>query len=111
MNVDLQWHRVGPAEDIDEEDVMRFDVGDATYAVYRTASGYYATDGHCTHEATHLADGFVIDEIIECPMHQGRFHIPSGKAKGAPVVTDLRSPPVKGEDGVLYLGLPGGQKI
>ena len=38
MNVDLRWHRVGPAEDFDGEEVMRFDVGDAMYAAYRTAS-------------------------------------------------------------------------
>ena len=110
MNDEVEWHRVGPAEDIEEEDVMRFDAGGATYAVYRTASGYYASDGHCTHEDTHLAEGFVMDEIIECPMHQGRFHIPSGKAKGAPVVTDLRTHPVKIEDGILYIGLPGAQE-
>ena len=52
-----------------------------------------ATDGHCTHEQTHLADGFVIDEIIECPMHQGRFNIPSGKALSAPAISSAESSP------------------
>ena len=97
------WHLVGPADDIDEEDVIRFDMGARTFAVYNTGRGYYATDGHCTHEEAHLADGLVIDDIIECPLHQGRFHIPSGRAKSAPVCVDLRSYPVKVEDGRIYI--------
>ena len=97
------WHRVCPADELEEEDVVAFDCEEKTYAVYRTASGFYATDGLCTHEAQHLAEGIVIDEIIECPLHQGRFHIPTGKAKGAPVCEDLRTHPVKVEDGELFI--------
>jgi 3-phenylpropionate/trans-cinnamate dioxygenase ferredoxin subunit len=97
------WHLVGPAADIDEEDVIPFDLGGRSFAVYHTASGFYATDGICTHEHAQLADGFVIDEIIECPLHQGRFHIPTGKAKSAPVCVDLATYPVKVEDGQLYI--------
>ena len=101
--VQQDWHRVGPASDIDEEDVMRFDLGERTFAVYNTEWGFFATDGLCTHEEQHLADGLVIDDIIECPLHQGRFHIPTGKAKSAPVCVDLKTYPVKVEDGDLYI--------
>lgn len=104
----LEWHVVAGVDDIDEEDVMRFDHGGGTYAVYRIDDGFFATDGMCTHEAAHMADGFVIGDIIECPMHQGRFHIPTGKAKGAPVSVDIRTHPVKVEDGKVLIGLPAG---
>ena len=97
------WHLVGPADDIDEEDVMRFDLGDRTFAVYNTEKGFYATDGICTHEDQHLADGLVIGTVLECPLHQGRFDIVSGKAKSAPVCVDLKTYPVKVEGGELYI--------
>ncbi|MEM7222592.1 MAG: MocE family 2Fe-2S type ferredoxin [Pseudomonadota bacterium] len=100
------WIKVCAAEEIDEEDVIRFDHGGRTYAVYYTPSGHYATDGVCTHEEAHLADGLVIDDIIECPLHQGRFHIPSGKAKSPPVCVDLKTYPVKQEAGDLFIQLP-----
>ena len=48
-------------EDIDEEDVRRFDYEDRTYCVYHTPDGFFATDGFCTHEEQHLEDGIVID--------------------------------------------------
>ena len=101
-----EWIKVCAAGEIDEEDVIRFDRGQRSYAVYHTPSGYYASDGACTHEAADLADGLVIDDIIECPMHQGRFHIPSGKARSPPVCIDLKTYPVKLEDGAIYILLP-----
>ena len=101
------WHLVAPAADIAEEDVIRFDLGRRTFAVYNTPSGYYATDGVCTHEQAHLADGLVIDDIIECPLHQGRFHIPSGRARSPPVCVDLKTYPVKVEDGRIYIQAGG----
>lgn len=98
-----EWHLVCAAEDIDEEDVRRFNHGGRSFAVYNTTSGFYATDGHCTHEKAHLARGVVIGDIIECPLHQGRFHIPTGKAKSAPVCVDLVCYPVKVEDGQVFI--------
>ena len=53
------WIEVCKAGAIPEEDVMRFDHGDRTFAVYRsTGDKYFATDGLCTHEKVHLAGGF-----------------------------------------------------
>lgn len=45
-----------------------------TYAVFRSAEDeFFATAGLCTHEKIHLADGLVMDHVIECPKHNGRF--------------------------------------
>ena len=99
-----QWVTVCAVDDIDTEDVVRFDHENSTYAVYRTSDDrIYATDGLCTHEEQHLAEGFVIDDIIECPLHQGRFHIPTGKAKGAPVCIDLKTYPARVVDGEVHI--------
>ena len=68
-----KWVQVCADDDIEEEDVIRFDHGDQTFAVYRsTDDEYYATDGLCTNEKIHLADGLVMDNVIECPKHNGR---------------------------------------
>ena len=99
------WIQVCQADDIDEEDVARFDHDGRTFAVYNTPKGFFATDGICTHEVAHLADGLVMDTVIECPLHQGRFDIPSGKAKGPPACVDLRTYPVKVEDDRVFIQL------
>ena len=44
-----------------------------------------------------------MDHIIECPKHNGRFDYRTGEAKGAPVCVDLRTYPMKVEDGTVYI--------
>jgi 3-phenylpropionate/trans-cinnamate dioxygenase ferredoxin component len=100
------WIEVCGVDDIAQEDVMRFDQGARTFAIYRsTDDKFYATDGLCTHEKVHLADGLVMDEIIECPKHNGRFDYRTGAAKGAPVCVNLKTYPVKVEFGKVLMDI------
>jgi len=93
------------------EDVLRFDCGRKTYALYRGASGQlFASDGICTHGNTHLADGLVKGETIECPKHNGRYHLADGSPARAPICRGLCTYPVESRDGRLYMNVlrPGG---
>jgi 3-phenylpropionate/trans-cinnamate dioxygenase ferredoxin subunit len=98
------WVDACAVGDVDEEDVIRFDHAGKTYAIYRSDDDkYFATDGLCTHEQVHLADGLVMGSIIECPKHNGRFDYRTGAAKGAPVCVNLVIWPVKVEGGRVLL--------
>ena len=98
------WIRACSAEDVEEEDVIRFDHADRTFAIYRAPDGaFYATDGLCTHERVHLADGLVMKHVIECPKHNGRFDYRTGAAQGAPVCVDLATYPVRIEGGAVMI--------
>ncbi|HBS36874.1 MAG TPA: Rieske family ferredoxin [Rhodobacteraceae bacterium] len=91
-------------DDIETEDLIRFDVGDRTFAIYRSHKDeFFCTDGLCTHEDTHLADGLVMDYIIECPMHNGQFDYRTGEAKRSPVCANLQTYPVTVEDGQVII--------
>ncbi len=94
------WIKACAADDVDREDVLRFDHGGRTFAIYRSPDdGYFCTDGLCTHEAVHLADGLVMDHVIECPKHNGQFDYRTGAALRAPVCVDLAIYEVKVADG------------
>jgi 3-phenylpropionate/trans-cinnamate dioxygenase ferredoxin subunit len=98
------WIEACAADAIDEEDVIRFDHGGHSFAIYRSPDDrYFATDGLCTHEQVHLADGLVMGAIIECPKHNGRFDYQTGEAKGAPVCVNLKTYPVKVENGRVFI--------
>ena len=102
------WIEACKIGDIEEEDVMRFDHGGQTFAVYRSLDNeYFATDGYCTHEQAHLADGLVLDNLIECPKHNGRFDYRTGEAKGAPVCVNLKTYPAKIEGGKVLIDVSG----
>lgn len=98
-----QWIDAAALDDIEDEDVMRFDHAERTYAIYRVDGNVYATDGLCTHEQVHLSDGFVMDHVIECPKHNGRFDIRDGRPLCAPVCEKLTTYPAKVEDGRILI--------
>ena len=99
-----EWIEACAVGDIDQEDVIRFDHGERTFAIYRSPDDdYFATDGLCTHEKVHLADGLVMKDIIECPKHNGRFNYRTGQAKGAPACVDLKTYPIKVDAGRIFV--------
>lgn len=98
----MTWTPVCPEEDIDLEDVVRFDHEGRTFAVYRSPEGeVFATDGLCTHERVHLADGLVMGDTIECPKHNGRFNYRNGAPLRAPVCVALATYPARIRDGMI----------
>jgi 3-phenylpropionate/trans-cinnamate dioxygenase ferredoxin component len=100
------WIEACGASDVEQEDVIRFDHGGRSFAIFRSPEDeYFATDGLCTHEKIRLADGLVMDDIIECPKHNGRFSYKTGEACGAPVCVNLRTYPVKVDGDRLLIGV------
>lgn len=97
------WHDVAATEDIEADDVISVEVEGNEIAVFNVEGEFFATHGVCTHEFACLADGLPMDGVIECPLHNGRFDIRTGKALGAPVSVDLRTYPVKVENGRVLL--------
>jgi 3-phenylpropionate/trans-cinnamate dioxygenase ferredoxin component len=98
------WIEACAVEDIEKEDVLRFDYRERSFAIYRSPQDeFFATDGFCTHERTHLADGLVIGDTIECPKHNGKFNYRTGEAKGAPVCVNLKTYRVKIDDGKVMI--------
>ena len=103
-----EWHLVAETNDIEEEDVLGVNVEGTAVAVYNVDGEFYATENICTHAFAFLSEGIVIDDIIECPVHQGRFHIPTGMPKGAPVSVALDTYATRVEDGNVYVRLNSG---
>jgi 3-phenylpropionate/trans-cinnamate dioxygenase ferredoxin subunit len=100
----MAWIPACSTEDIETEDVIRYDHGSRTFCIYRSPEDeFFATDGMCTHERTCLADGLVMGDVIECPKHNGRFNYKTGKGLGAPITEDVKTYPVKVEDDTVFI--------
>ena len=101
--LDESWHFAGAVDDFEDEDVEQVKVGPLAIAVYRAKGEFYATQDLCTHERAYLSDGVVIDCVVECPFHQGRFDVRTGRALGAPVTVSLKTYPVRIVDRRIYV--------
>lgn len=100
------WVDVCAVDDVEEEDVIRFDHAGRTFAVYRDEGGApFCTDGLCTHEQVHLADGLVLEDEIECPKHNGRFNYKTGAALRTPACLALATYPARVEAGRIQVQL------
>jgi len=100
------WIEVCAGADLGRADVMRFDYGKKTYAIVRDENDrLYATDGICTHGNNHLSDGLVIAGTIECPKHNGHFHLTDGSPARAPICRGLATYPVEERAGRIWLNM------
>jgi 3-phenylpropionate/trans-cinnamate dioxygenase ferredoxin component len=100
------WTRACATEDIDPEDLIRFDHDGRTFVIIRSPEDeFFCTDGVCSHEHVHLCDGLVMDGFIECPKHNGHFDYRTGEAIRAPACINLKTWPVKVEDGQVFVGV------
>lgn len=98
------WIKVAGVSDVPEDGTLLVDLRGEPVCLYNVGGRIYATHDTCTHGQASLADGFVDGEEIECPLHQGRFHIVTGKAAGVPCTEDIRTYPVRIDNGAVLLG-------
>ena len=105
------WVDIGVSAGLVAGQTQRVDHGRQTFAIYRTTSGaMYATDGICTHGNRHLGDGLIVGEQIECPKHNGRFHLSNGAPSRPPACRALRTYPIEEHQGHIrfHPGRPSG---
>ena len=92
----MAWIDACSTDDIDAEDVIRFDHDGRTFIIVRDhQDNYYCTDGLCTHEDVHLSDGLVVENTIECPKHSSIFNMENGEVETPPACEDLHTYPTK----------------
>jgi naphthalene 1,2-dioxygenase system ferredoxin subunit len=100
-----KWVEAAAVADVPEGDVIGCVPDGRDIALYSVDGVIYATDNVCTHAQAQLCEGFLEGHEIECPLHQGRFDVRTGKALCPPVTEDIRTYPVRIEDGRIYVAL------
>ncbi len=72
-------------------------------ALVRTESGIHAVSNTCTHAEASLADGFVMENWIECPLHQARYDLTTGELLDGPFCPELPVFPIEERDGQFFV--------
>ncbi|MEI8631175.1 non-heme iron oxygenase ferredoxin subunit [Vibrio sp. PP-XX7] len=97
------WISTVNVDDIPEDDVIGINVNGQQIALYKVEGEIFATDNVCTHGHALLSDGFLEDGEIECPLHQGRFCVKSGKAMCEPLTENIKTYSARVEADQIYL--------
>lgn len=73
-------------------------------AILRDEDGsVWALNDTCTHETASLADGWVENGHVECPLHSSKFCLKNGAVDGLPATRDTVAHRVEVRDGAVYL--------
>ncbi|MEV6161949.1 bifunctional 3-phenylpropionate/cinnamic acid dioxygenase ferredoxin subunit [Streptomyces sp. NPDC052052] len=72
-------------------------------AVFHDGGAYYALDDTCSHGQASLADGWIEDGEVECPLHSARFCLKSGEPQCMPATIAARTHKVEVRDGGIWL--------
>lgn len=73
--------------------------------ICRTEAGLRAAADRCTHADARLSEGYVIDDSIECPLHQARYDLATGALIEGPSCPALTIHRLREADGRVWLEL------
>lgn len=79
--------------------------GAAPILVCNIEGRLWAVNDTCTHARASLSEGELEGDEVLCPVHWGRFHVPTGRATGFPAEQDLRTWPVDVEGEMIVVDL------
>ena len=72
-------------------------------SVFNVDGELLAVDDTCTHQDASLADGWVEDGTVECPLHASCFDLRTGAVSGPPAKVPVRTHPVTVADGTIWV--------
>lgn len=96
--------KVATVDQVPEEGTLLVEAGGEPVCLYNVKGTIYATHDLCTHGSASLSEGFIVEgDRIQCPLHQGEFHIPTGKACAVPCAVNVQVFPVQVEGADVYV--------
>ena len=97
-------HRLCATDDVDSGESLRLELdGFPPLAIFNLDGEFFVMDDTCTHGEASLCDGDIEDGEVECPWHNARFCIKSGRALTFPATEPQKIYRVRVKDGVVWL--------
>lgn len=96
---------VGPADEIPPGTMRGIEHRGEKYVVVNLDGSFFAIGGICSHEYAELANGFLAEDQLVCPLHASAFDVRTGSVLGPPAERPIPTIPTKIQGGKVYLVL------
>ena len=83
--------RLCRVDEVPDDVPLRVEMAGAVYAVARSGGAVFVLADQCTHGPGNLSEGAVLGGEIECPFHQGRFDLRTGRPTYPPCTEAVRT--------------------
>ncbi len=102
---EVTFYPICAIEDLPAGERLFIELNDDPVVILNVDGSYYAIADVCTHDDGPLGDGEVEDHQIICPRHGARFDIRNGEVLTLPAVQDVRSYPIRVNNGMVEIGV------
>ena len=100
----MTWTKVAEKGTISKGQGVEFEVEGKKIAIFHEDK-LYALDALCCHQDGSIAEGKVVDCVVECPMHFWHFDIRTGKLLDYLKGASLDTYPVEQKDDGIYIDI------
>jgi nitrite reductase/ring-hydroxylating ferredoxin subunit len=83
--------RLCAATEVAEDAPLRAERDGFAYAVFLWNGRFFVAADACTHGPGSLSEGYVEGGEVECPFHQGRFDLATGRPTAPPCTAPVRT--------------------
>ena len=100
------WNDVAEAAAVLRGGMLEVEASGRALLLLAVAGDIHAVDAVCPHHQAWLSMGRLDGDCIDCPRHQGRFEIATGRQVRGPACPPLGVYPVRMERGRVLVALP-----
>lgn len=104
-----RWLKACRADAVQEGEPLGVKLGGVSVGLYRVGDRLFALHDICSHEYALLSKGWQEGAVIECPLHQARFDLATGRCLGPPAERDLAAFAVRLAGDEVEVLLPEGE--
>src|SRR5689334_23328640 len=101
-----EWRKACRRQELQEGEPLGVRLGGLSVGLYRVGERCYAVHDVCTHEYALLSKGYQEGAVVECPLHQARFDVATGRCLALPATRDLATFEVRLEGDDVLVKLP-----
>ncbi len=83
------WKKVCSLDELREGEPLGVEIDAKRIGLFLVNGQCHAIGDICPHEYALLSDGYQEQGVVECPLHQARFEIATGKCLGLPAERDV----------------------
>ncbi|MGI4812393.1 MAG: Rieske (2Fe-2S) protein [Janthinobacterium lividum] len=84
-----QWHDIGSFASLKEDEPRGVTVENIPIGIFKVGQACYAIHDVCPHQFVRLSKGFLEGSIVECPLHEAKFDLATGRCLEGPTEEDV----------------------
>ncbi len=96
----MEFVKVATINDLEPGAAKRVVVDGQPVALFNVDGEFHAIGDICSHAHASLSEGYIEDDVVECPLHGARFNVRTGKNLSLPALFPVAKYEVRiaGED-------------